>query len=242
MPFYPPSWVPKLPFDPPDSITLDRFMLDENYGRYPLGYSLDPFTCGLSGKTYSALDVRDRVEYLASGLSKELGFKPNEGTEWDKVIGVFSVNTVGHTRFPYYTSADHTQIDTIPLAWATHRLGGIQTPANAAYSAPELEHQLRDSGAKCLFTCLPLLDIAEAACRKVGIPENRIYILEMPEVATAGFSGKGYKTANDLINEGAKLSKLESIKLNPGDGAKRTAFLCYSSGTSGLPVSHNHLQ
>lgn len=90
--------MPKLPFDPPDSITLDKFMLDENYGRYPHGYSLDPFTCGLTGKSYSALDVKERVDLLARGLSKELGFEPNKGTEWDKVIGVFSVNTVRRLR------------------------------------------------------------------------------------------------------------------------------------------------
>lgn len=94
MPFYPPSWVPALPYDPPDSISIAQFMFDENYGRYPHGYSSPPFTCGLSGKEYSSLDVKDRVELLAKGLSKELGFLPNEGTEYDKVIGVFSVNTV----------------------------------------------------------------------------------------------------------------------------------------------------
>jgi ribosome assembly protein SQT1 len=94
MPFYPPAWVPKLPFDPPDSISLFDFVFDEHYGRHPLGYSKPPFTCGLSGKTYSALDVRERTDYLARGLAKELGFHPNEGTEWDKVIAVFSLNTV----------------------------------------------------------------------------------------------------------------------------------------------------
>jgi ribosome assembly protein SQT1 len=70
-------------------------MFDENYGRYPLGYSKPPFTCGISGKTYSALEVKERIDYLARGLAKELGWRPNAGTEWDKVIGVFSVNTVG---------------------------------------------------------------------------------------------------------------------------------------------------
>jgi ribosome assembly protein SQT1 len=38
------------------------------------------------------------------------------------------------------------------LAYAAHRLSGIATPANAAYSASELEFQLKSSGAKCLFT------------------------------------------------------------------------------------------
>jgi len=94
MPFHPPEWVPKLPYDPPDSISIYDFVLDEHHGRHPLGYSKDPFVCGLSGKSYSALDVKDRVDYLARGLAQELGWQPNAGSEWDKVIAVFSVNTV----------------------------------------------------------------------------------------------------------------------------------------------------
>jgi ribosome assembly protein SQT1 len=38
------------------------------------------------------------------------------------------------------------------LAYAIHRLDGIASPANAAYSAAELEFQLKSSGAKALFT------------------------------------------------------------------------------------------
>jgi ribosome assembly protein SQT1 len=45
-----------------------------------------------------------------------------------------------------------TQVDSMTLAYAVHRLSGIATPANAAYSAPELEFQLKSSGAKALFT------------------------------------------------------------------------------------------
>jgi ribosome assembly protein SQT1 len=38
------------------------------------------------------------------------------------------------------------------LAYAVHRLSGVASPANAAYSASELEFQLKSSGAKALFT------------------------------------------------------------------------------------------
>jgi acyl-CoA synthetase (AMP-forming)/AMP-acid ligase II len=38
------------------------------------------------------------------------------------------------------------------LAYATHRLSGVASPANAAYSAVELAFQLKNSGAKVLFT------------------------------------------------------------------------------------------
>jgi len=38
------------------------------------------------------------------------------------------------------------------LAYAIHRLNGVATPASAAYSASELEFQIKSSGSKVLFT------------------------------------------------------------------------------------------
>ena len=84
--------------DPPDSVPISEFMLDEKWGRHPMHHSRPPFTCGLTGTGYSMIELRDRVNALARGLSKELGWKPNSGTEWDKVIGVFSVNTVRESQ------------------------------------------------------------------------------------------------------------------------------------------------
>lgn len=40
----------------------------------------------------------------------------------------------------------------------------------------------------------------------------------------------------DLVNEGQKLPKLDQLNWVKGQGARQVAFLCYSSGTSGLPV------
>jgi len=94
MSFYPPSWVPKLAFDPPDTVSIADFMLDDQYGRHPLHHSRPFFTCGLSGKSYTVEESLKRVNWLARGLAKELGWESNKGSEWDKVIGVFSLNTV----------------------------------------------------------------------------------------------------------------------------------------------------
>lgn len=105
---------------------------------------------------------------------------------------------------------------------------------------------MKNSGATCLFTCLPLLAAAKEAAKNCGIPDNRIYILEVPkEFAGGQGTPSGMKTVDDFIRDGAKLDRLEPLKLTKGEGAKRTAFLCYSSGTSGLPkgvmISHRNV-
>lgn len=221
MPFQPPAWLPKLP-EVPDDVSIPDFMLKDTPGRHPLENARNMFTCGLSGRTYSVAESMKRVDHIARALQKELGWQSNKGTEWDKIAGVFAVNT----------------IDTIPLNWAIQRLGGISTPANAAYSEFELEHQMRDSGASCIFTCQPLLEMTLGVAKKLGIPQDKVYILEMPTQATGGkTSPKGFKTVSDFAEMGMNAPEVEPLKWSKGEGQRRTAFLCYSSGTSGLPVS-----
>ena len=120
------------------------------------------------------------------------------------------------------------------LSWAIHRLNGVSSPANAAYNADELRHQLTNSGAKYLFTVLPLLPVALEAAEKSNIPKNNVYIVEMPGDKNLP---KEFKTLNQLIKQGESAPKIEPVKWSKGQGARQTAFLCYSSGTSGLPVS-----
>ena len=129
------------------------------------------------------------------------------------------------------------KIDTLTLSWAIHSLSGISSPANAAYNEAELLFQLKSSGAKALFTCLPLLPIALGAAKKSGIPPKNVYILALPKEATDGLpSPPGIKTVDQLIEAGTRLPPLEKLKWEKGQGARQTAYLCYSSGTSGLPV------
>lgn len=127
----------------------------------------------------------------------------------------------------------------MPLFWAVHRLGGVLTPANASYSAAELTHQLLDSKAKALVTCVPLLSISLEAAAKAGLPRSRIYLLDLPKELLGGAKPPTeYVSVSELIEAGKSLPLVDELRWSAGEGARRTAFLCYSSGTSGLPVSN----
>ncbi|KAL7917959.1 hypothetical protein ACQKWADRAFT_305462 [Trichoderma austrokoningii] len=221
MVFTPPSYLAQLP-DIPDSITIEEFLRDEQHGRRPLAKSRNPYTCGLTGRTYTAAEVAKRTELLARAIGTRLGFNPSEDTEWERVVAIYSVNS----------------IDYIPLTHAIHRLSGIVTPASAAYSTQELEHQLRTSGSKAVFTCAPLLDNALQAADAVGIPRDRIFIVPVSGVENPA----AYVTVDDLVAEGKSLPPLKPLRWIKGQGARQAAYLCYSSGTSGMPkavmISH----
>lgn len=69
-------------------------MTNPKHGRHPLEKSRNPFTCGLTGKTFTVTQASSRREALARAIGKRLGWLPNDETEWDKVACIFSFNTV----------------------------------------------------------------------------------------------------------------------------------------------------
>ncbi|KAF5545578.1 phenylacetyl ligase [Fusarium napiforme] len=216
MVFESPAWALALPpVSLPDSITIEEFMYSEQHGRQPLKLSRNPYTCGLTGKTYTVAEARERVDYMARAIAKRLDWTVANGTEWDKVACVFSWNT----------------IDYVPLTHALHRLNAIASPANAAYSVSELTHQLRATGAKALFTCVPLLPVALEAAAASNISKDHIFILDMPDET----NNSTFVALSTLIDEGRHLPPLPPLRWVKEQGKRQVAYICFSSGTSGLP-------
>jgi len=123
------------------------------------------------------------------------------------------------------------------ISWAIHRLNGISSPANAAYSPSELAFQLKTSRAKCIFTCSALLPTAVEAAKIAGVPEHAIYLCPVLDFSPkAAQIPSGMKSLEDLISRGKGLLDLEDQIWSAEQGKTQTAFICYSSGTSGLPV------
>lgn len=133
-----------------------------------------------------------------------------------------------------------TQIDSLPLSWAVHNLSGISSPANAAYKVLELCHQIKVAKSKAIFTCLPLLNTALAAATRCGISQDKVYLLSMPDDLKDQQSlraSESVKSVDQLIQLGATLPEVEPLRWQKGQGARQCAFLMFSSGTTGLPVS-----
>jgi ribosome assembly protein SQT1 len=58
----------------------------------------------------------------------------------------------------------------------------------------------------------------------------------VPEVITGGkHAPEEFRTVDHFIEHGTRLPQLDELKWEKGQGARQIAFLCYSSGTSGLP-------
>jgi 4-coumarate--CoA ligase len=93
--------------------------------------------------------------------------------------------------------------------------------ANPGYTADELAFQLQDSGAKALVTQLAQLDIALEACKKVGIPRDRVILIGDEK------DKKGVFKHFTSIRNISGTQRYRRTKVNP---AKDLAFLVYSSG------------
>jgi hypothetical protein len=94
MVFKSPSWVPSLPCPIPDDIPVGEFVLSGYQSPRSETPGASPLICGITGKQYSLKTLSEQVDLVARSLSNELGWKPNEGESWDKVLGIYSFNSV----------------------------------------------------------------------------------------------------------------------------------------------------
>lgn len=156
-----------------------------------------------------------KSELRARSQRLAAGLRDRLGMKQNDVLAIFSPNSI---EFPM-------------AVFAAHFLGATATLVSPAYREAELTHQLRDSKATAIFTVPALLSVVKAAFDNVGLSHDRILLSEdVPESGVAH-----YETI---------LSEHNLPESSPA-AFDDTAFLCYSSGTTGLPkgvvLSHGNL-
>lgn len=212
-------------------------MQREDLRPVPAQQRRDPFTCGLTGKSYSQAEQHARSEHLATSLAQRHGWDAATGDPWNKVVCIFSLNSVSASLYPPMGSPANLtwrQINYLTAAYAVHRLSGIVTPANAVYTVEELTRQLISSKARAVFTCQSLLETARLAADQASIPQEHVYLIEIPSEPAVPL--RTHATLDQMIEHGRSIPQVQPVSFGRSQGARQTAFLCYSSGTSGQPV------
>ena len=209
------STFPSVP-TPEESIFTHLFTT--TFAQYPS--TLPAYTDAASGFTITRGELKQLAFSLGYGLRHELARIGGVSLARNETIMIFSPNSIAW-----------------PVMLFGSLAGGLKTTlANSSYTARELEHQWKDSGAKALFVHPSSLPTVLEMFKSFRVSETEVK--KRVIIADFGMTKEeraqvpaGYLTISDLLGKGS----LKEEEKFPGKQARETAYLCYSSGTTGKP-------
>ncbi|KAJ5220197.1 NRPS-like protein biosynthetic cluster [Penicillium chermesinum] len=216
----PPEWGREMMPIPESTPIYDFLMQRDNRHLYNWVEDSKTLICGLSGNSYTLHVIHTRVEALARSLSHELGWAPNSGSPEDKVVGIFSFNT----------------LDYLVASWAIHRVGGTCLLLHPTSSAAEIKRHISITQCRVLFTCRSLLTTSNQVLAERGVLDHKVFLLELPDELgkMPSLPDQAQKTVEQLVQQGSSLPPIEPLRWKLGQGREQVAYLCPTSGTSGL--------
>lgn len=134
------------------------------------------------------------------------GLRETFGLKPNDVVALFSPNTID------YPIAVHAVVGS----------GAILAPTSAALTFLELNAQLKTSRARFIIAHSSLLEIAQKAVKDTSV--ERVILLD-------GTSSLGSQSTCQQLASSSKYGPLHAI--SPAEAARKVAFVCFSSGTSG---------
>lgn len=166
---------------------------------------LPAFIDAQDGRTLTRGDIEEGALRLATGL-RGLGLRRHD------VACIWGVNS----------------LEWVKAAWGCLAAGITVSPANWAFAPKELAYQIEDSDAQIIFIQPDLVPNFNEARKymKRQFPDSRVVLLATPENQPIV---KRYKVVEELYGS---IGKPEVFS---GDQVHETTWLCYSSGTTGLP-------
>ncbi|KAJ7205480.1 hypothetical protein GGX14DRAFT_568818 [Mycena pura] len=180
-----------------------------------------------TGRTVTGGHLKERADALARGLSVLLAegsptstmhthFDSDSGYKVRHVVGLVSPNC----------------LDFGPVVWATHKLGCTVASINGGCTVDELTYQLSASRTRTIFAHVDCLEQVVGAALELRIPLSRIVAISDNEDfdISPDMQAKGIFTTVQLLRIGE-----EQPASHLDDSFSPVAFLCFSSGTTGLP-------
>ena len=225
--FYPPTWLPAIPQDLSAAGTvIGDFVLRGGLsanGETPAASGDDQiFISAATQEILSRRQALEDVEALAAGLAHELKWVPNEPAQGGKVVAILCENTIEYMTY----------------CWAVHRIGGSCLLLHTTNSALENTKHIKDSGCKILIVSPALAEAGRATVGELDGSDIRVFKTKAVVDGSAETNGNhdGLPTLHDLIVLGKTLASLPAVA-RPVEGSDSSiAFLCSTSGTSGVQV------
>lgn len=156
----------------------------------------------VDAKTDQGLSGRDCIEYI-----KRISYvlRTQYGIGYDDVVCLFLRNSI-------YVPSIHQGILSS---------GGVVSPANVAYMAEELAHQLKESRAKLAVASPDLRSVVDEAAKIAGVDKGQLQVINLEDLIYQA----DHATGRDV----------EPVYLDKETCKTKDAYYCFSSGTSGVP-------